>query len=149
MSTVVTERSVVLPSIAEEAQKVQMEIVMAAQAAGFSEPELFAIRLSLEEAIVNAIKHGNGSYADKQIVIDYRVSPDEVTVRIEDEGLGFSLADVPDPTDPQNLERPCGRGIMLMRYYVGPENVRFNSRGNVVVITKRRDHQSDGMEGDS
>lgn len=149
MSTVVAERNIVLQSVAAEAQKVQMEIVMAAQAAGFSEPQLFAIRLSVEEAIVNAIKHGNGSDADKKIVIGYRVGPDAVTVRVEDQGPGFNLADVPDPTDPKYLERPDGRGIMLMRYYVGPENVRFNARGNVVEVVKRRDHKPDGVEGDS
>src|SRR3990172_9794697 len=99
-------------------QRIQSDIVAFTQACEFTEPELFAIRLAVEEALVNAIKHGNGSDPSKQVRIDYVITPDEVHVRIEDQGPGFDPADVPDPTCPEFLERPCGRGLMLMRYYM-------------------------------
>ena len=64
------------------------------------------------------------------------VNFDEVRVRIADEGLGFDPSAVPDPTLPENRERPSGRGIMLMRYYMSA--VEYNERGNCIQICKRK-----------
>ena len=84
-----------------------------------SEHDVFSIRLALEEALVNAIKHGNQmDRAKSAIVISYRASSDRFDVHITDEGSGFDPSDVPDPTAIENLERPCGRGLMLMRHYM-------------------------------
>ena len=59
---------------------------------------------------------------------------DRFEVRITDEGPGFDPSDVPDPTDVENLERPCGRGLMLMRHYM--TDVHYNARGNSVSMRK-------------
>ena len=59
---------------------------------------------------------------------------------IADEGKGFDPCDVPDPTAPENLERPCGRGIMLMRHYM--TTVAYNEHGNVVSV----EHHREGMQ---
>jgi serine/threonine-protein kinase RsbW len=115
-------------------QQIQLEIVAAAQSCDVDESDQFAIRLALEEAMVNAIKHGNGSDPNKKVSIDYEVSSQEVRIRIEDEGPGFDPASLPDPTAPEFLERPCGRGILLMRHYMS--RVEFLGRGNCVEMVK-------------
>jgi serine/threonine-protein kinase RsbW len=68
------------------------------------------------------------------VQITYQLLPDSFEVHISDEGPGFDPADVPDPTAVENLERPCGRGLMLMRYYMN--EVSFNERGNAVSMRK-------------
>ena len=115
---------------------VQVEIVSRAQVCEFSEHELFAIRLALEEALVNAIKHGNGCDPTKTVHIEYSVNRWETRIRITDEGPGFDPEAVPDPTLPEFLERPSGRGLLLMRYYMC--GLQFNDTGNSVEMWKYR-----------
>jgi serine/threonine-protein kinase RsbW len=105
-------------------------------AAGFPSCDAFAVRLALEEAVVNAIKHGHQHDPSKVVRVAYRVSPERVVLEIEDEGPGFRPDDVPDPLEPENLERACGRGVFLMRHYMN--EVTFNERGNRVTLCKRR-----------
>lgn len=137
-------RTVFIHSDTAEGQQIQSDILSLAQVCEFSEPELFAIRLALEEALVNAIKHGNGSDPTKQVTIEYKIDPEQVRIRIEDEGPGFDPANVPDPTDPEFLERPSGRGLMLMRHYMS--HVEFSQRGNCVEMFKRKGEQVQASE---
>src|SRR5262245_58616695 len=96
-----------------------VERVGAAMAsAGFPNGDVFAVRLALEEAVVNAIKHGHQHDPSKVVRVAYRISPQRVELEIEDEGPGFRPDDVPDPLEPENLERSCGRGVFLMRHYM-------------------------------
>jgi serine/threonine-protein kinase RsbW len=126
---------VLIPSDPAAARRVQDQIEQCLQArCRFSDKELFGIKLALEEALVNAIKHGNQLDRTKQVEVIYHVSPDRFEVQITDQGPGFDPADVPDPTDPDNLERPCGRGLLLMRHYM--TEVAFNDRGNCVTMSK-------------
>ena len=104
--------------------------------AGWSDADAFAIRLSLEEAIVNAIKHGHQHDAGKQVRIRSRLQDDSFLAEVEDEGPGFDPHDLPDPTEPENLCRPSGRGVFLMRHYM--TWVRFNEQGNCVTLCKYR-----------
>jgi serine/threonine-protein kinase RsbW len=127
---------VVIPSDLAEARRVQGEIEQALQSVQFTEKEIFAVRLALEEALVNAIKHGNQMDESKKVRIAYTVTVERFDIVIIDEGPGFDPADVPDPTDPENLERPCGRGLMLMRHYMS--EVSYSGRGNSVVMSKLR-----------
>ena len=120
-----------------EARRVQDLIEEALQAAAYAETDIFAIKLALEEAIVNAIKHGNQMDPDKRVQVVYNVTPARFDIRITDEGSGFNPEDVPDPTDPDNLERPCGRGLLLMRGFM--TEVEYHGRGNVVSMSKVRD----------
>ena len=130
----VSHVDVVIPSDPAEARRVQEEIERLLRAHQASEKDIFGIRLALEEALVNAIKHGNQMDCKKQVRISYRLHADRFEVHIADEGPGFDPADVPDPTAPENLERPCGRGLMLMRHYM--TEVSFNARGNAVRMSK-------------
>jgi serine/threonine-protein kinase RsbW len=119
-----------------EARKLQEEIERQLKDTLFSEKEVFSIKLALEEALINAIKHGNQFDRNKKVRICYSVHRDRFDIFIRDEGAGFDPADVPDPTAFENLERPCGRGLMLMRYYM--TEVSFSSTGNSVSMSKLR-----------
>ncbi len=126
----------VIASDPAEAQRIQADIEQALKTQHFSEHDVFAIKLALEEALVNAIKHGNQMDRSKKVRIDYRVHKDRIDILITDDGLGFDPAEVPDPTAVENLERPCGRGLMLMRHYM--TEVIYNSLGNSVYMSKLR-----------
>jgi serine/threonine-protein kinase RsbW len=115
---------------------VQERIINVLESQSYSDHDLFGVRLALEEALVNAIKHGNGMDPDKQVHIDCRFEVDRVRIVIEDEGGGFDLKAVPDPTDDENLERPGGRGIMLMRSFMN--TIEYNDSGNRLVLEKVR-----------
>ena len=105
-------------------------------AAGYPSGDVFAVRLALEEAVVNAIKHGHQGDASKVVRVAYRVTPERVQLEVEDEGPGFCPDEVPDPLEPENLERACGRGVFLMRHYM--HEVAYNERGNCVRLCRRR-----------
>lgn len=120
-----------------EARRVQEQIEEALRAGGYTEHDVFAIKLALEEALVNAIKHGNQMDPDKRVFVVYSVTPERFDIRITDEGSGFNPEDVPDPTAIENLERPCGRGLLLMRGFM--TDVQYHGRGNVVTMAKVRD----------
>lgn len=130
-------KGVVIPSDPAEARRVQDEIEqLVRDTCHCSDKEVFSIRLALEEALVNAIKHGNQMDRGKKVGVSYRVLPERFDVLIIDEGPGFDPGDVPDPTTPENLERPCGRGVMLMRHYM--TEVTYSERGNCVRMCMHR-----------
>ncbi len=133
---------VTITSDLAEARRIQDLIEEALQASAYSEHDIFSIKLALEEALVNAIKHGNQMDPDKRVFVTYRVTRQRFEVRITDEGQGFNPADVPDPTDPDNIERACGRGLLLMRGFM--TEVEYHGRGNVVSMAKTRDEPSVG-----
>jgi serine/threonine-protein kinase RsbW len=103
---------------------------------GYDHKEVFGVRLALEEAMVNAVKHGNRHDPTKCVRASWHVGPNRVLIEIEDEGDGFDPRAVPDPCAPENLERNCGRGLFLMRHYMS--SVSYNRRGNRVTMCMRR-----------
>jgi serine/threonine-protein kinase RsbW len=103
---------------------------------GFPERDLFAVRLALEEAVVNALKHGHQGDPSKVVRVRWCVTGKQVLLIVEDEGPGFRLEDVPDPLCPENLERSTGRGVFLMRHYM--TWVEYNERGNAVTLCKKQ-----------
>jgi len=125
---------VVIASDPVEARRVQEHIEQLLTNSPCLDRELFSIKLALEEALVNAIKHGNQYDRNKKVEIAYQVLTDRFVISITDEGEGFDPADVPDPTAVENLERPCGRGLMLIKHYM--TEVNYNDRGNSVTMAK-------------
>lgn len=106
-------------------------VVERAEELGFPNGARFALRLAIEEAIVNAFRHGHRDLpSDTPISVEYTLSPERIRVAVEDRGPGFTPAAVPDPTLDENLENPGGRGLVLMRAYMS--QVRYNDRGNRV-----------------
>ncbi|MEX0775059.1 MAG: ATP-binding protein [Phycisphaeraceae bacterium] len=130
-------QKMVIPSKPSQAPAVTEAILAQVQAQGYSEHARFAVRLALDEALSNAIRHGNCGDESKRITITYQVTAEECRITICDEGCGFHPECLPDPTKPEFIERPCGRGVMLMRAYM--TEVTFNPQGNCVTMLKRRD----------
>lgn len=126
----------VIPNEFVAARAAEEEILQKVERHGFRPEAAFAIRLSLEEAITNAVKHGNRGDRNKRIFLRYHVDDQLAVICIRDEGNGFDPRRIPDPTAPNRLSLPNGRGIMLMEAYM--DEVRFNETGNEVRLVKRR-----------
>jgi serine/threonine-protein kinase RsbW len=98
--------------------------------------DTFAVRTGFEEAVTNAIAHGNGGDPNKSAAIDVAVGASRIEITIEDEGPGFNQACLKDPTADENLLKESGRGVMLMRSFM--DEVHYNDAGNRVRLVKYR-----------
>ena len=125
-----------IPSETGAGQRVLEDVLGQLAAQEWGEHELHGVHLALEEALVNAIRHGNRSDKNKRVHVECKLSPSRLWVQIQDEGPGFNPEEVPDPTSPDRLEVPSGRGIMLMRAFMS--RVEYNDIGNCVVMEKER-----------
>jgi len=125
-----------IPSDTTEGQRLVKELLEQLEQAEWEMRDTFGIHLAAEEAIVNAIKHGNKLDPDKSVHVIFRVSREEVILQITDEGPGFDPEEVPDPTLDENLDVPSGRGVMLIRSYM--TEVQYNESGNSVYMHKKR-----------
>ena len=121
-------RSVVVESRPSALEQSCREILSTLEAGGFSQDDIFAVHLALEEAFLNAVKHGNRMDPTKKVQIDYTVDQEKVEISMTDEGPGFDPGRVPDPRVGKNLYRPEGRGLLLIRSYM--HTVEYNERGN-------------------
>ena len=90
------------------------------------------ILIAVTEAVNNAIIHGNLNVVSKKTVVSYNISEKTLSFFIKDEGIGFDFNNLPDPTDPENIETPDGRGIFLMRHL--SDDVVFHNEGSFVEI---------------
>jgi serine/threonine-protein kinase RsbW len=114
-----------------------LDRVAAAMAeAGYPERDVFGMRLALEEALANAVKHGHRGDPTKEVLVRYDVTAEQAVAEVEDQGPGFDPALVPDPLAPENLEKASGRGLLLMRAYT--TSCVFNERGNRVTLRRHR-----------
>jgi len=104
------------------------QILAALDTKGFSQDDIFAVHLALEEAFLNAVKHGNKMDSTKKVTVEYAVDREKAEICITDEGDGFDPGTIPDPRVGANLYRPEGRGLLLMGAYM--HVVEYNSRGN-------------------
>lgn len=107
------------------------------KAHNFSEDDIFAIHLALEEAFINAVNHGNRMDPEKEIKIEYSVGEGKVEISMTDEGRGFDPDAVPDPRYGENLYKAGGRGLLLICSYM--DIVEFNERGNRVRMVKYKE----------
>ena len=103
---------------------------------GYDESAVFAIKLALEEALTNAVKHGNGCDPNKKVTVRYAVNGTKAVIAIRDEGAGFNPDQLPDPTCPERLSVPCGRGVMLIRAYM--DEVEYREGGTEIFFVKHR-----------
>ncbi len=88
--------------------------------------------VAVTEAVNNAIQHGNKYDADRKVNIAYEVDTDQISFTVSDEGAGFDYLNIPDPTDPDNLEKPTGRGVFLMKHLA--DQIIFSDNGKVVEL---------------
>ena len=90
------------------------------------------ILVALTEAVNNAIYHGNKANENKNIDIYFKTFPDHVSFIVKDEGPGFNYSNLPDPTNPENIEKPNGRGVFLMRNLA--DKISFEENGSKVIL---------------
>ena len=124
----------VIPSCPLEGHRLIMEIVDQLHQQQWKQRDIFAVHLALEEAVVNAIKHGNREDRNKKVHVRCKMSPRRCWIEIQDEGRGFNPSAVPDCTLDENLDKPSGRGLKLMRNFMS--FVEYNDQGNGVVMEK-------------
>ena len=115
-------------------REVQDRILADVQSCGYDDQSTFAIKISLEEALVNAIKHGNKFDPSKKVIIEAKVTPERAEIMIEDQGPGFDRGGVPDPTAEENLCKCSGRGILLMETYMN--SVKWTKNGRRVKMVR-------------
>lgn len=128
-----------LKSTEPDVKVVTNEVLKALQDHHFGEDMVFAVHLAVEEAFVNAIKHGNQDDPQKNVSVECLITPEKFDISIEDEGFGFNLDGVPDPRCDDNLYKSCGRGVLLIQSYM--DVVEYNERGNCIHMVKYRNGQ--------
>jgi len=129
-----TSHSVVVKSSPSAVTRQWTWILPKLKAHDFSEDDIFAVHLAMEEAFINAVRHGNKMEPEKQVKIEYAVYSEKVEITMTDQGRGFSPNSVPDPRFSENLYKTGGRGLLLMRSYM--DIVEFNNSGNRVRMVK-------------
>ena len=134
-----SQLNVQIPSNTTDGLEVQEKIVSLMEQHEYSMRDVFAMRLSLEEAITNAIKHGNGGDPEKKVTIIADVSDEKLRVVVQDEGEGFVPEEVPDPTSAAFIERPSGRGLMLMKAYLN--FVEYTDHGRRITMERERNSE--------
>jgi serine/threonine-protein kinase RsbW len=120
----------------DSVESLQADVGRALHDFGYGEACTFAVRLALEEALINGFRHGNKGDATKSVTVRCHVDAGLMQLEVQDEGEGFNPETVPDPTAEENIEIPSGRGIMLMRAYM--TSVEYVPPGNCLRITYRR-----------
>ncbi len=107
------------PSHLDMLDFVQLFCDHASRVGNLDEESGHGVGVSVRESVVNAIKHGNTGDETKRVVVEFRFepihAPARLVVRVMDQGRGFDLVDVADPCAPENLLKPCGRGLLFMR----------------------------------
>jgi serine/threonine-protein kinase RsbW len=135
------QRSIVVESEPSALNGPCRQILVAMREKGFSNDDIFAVHLAIEEAFLNAVKHGNKMDTHKTVTIDYAIDQEKVEIGILDQGAGFNPQSVPDPRVGENLYRPEGRGLLLMSAYM--HVFEYNERGNGVHMIRYKDRPID------
>jgi serine/threonine-protein kinase RsbW len=107
-----------IPSKLEELDAVHAIIEQAARAFNLSEDMTYWMELTISESMINAIRHGNQFDPSKEARLQITSDGQTIEVVVEDEGTGFRLEDLADPTKAENLLKPCGRGILIIRSFM-------------------------------
>jgi len=129
--------SIVVDSKSSAVVEVCNEILSKLKEYNFDKDDIFAVHLTLEEAFLNAVKHGNKMDPTKKVKIDYSIDSEKVEITITDEGDGFEPESVDDPRFGVGLYEPGGRGLLLMNSYM--DVVKYNEDGNSVYMVRYKE----------
>jgi serine/threonine-protein kinase RsbW len=122
-----------IPSLAENIRMIESFIDNAKERYHLDDDIYGNIMIAVTEAVNNAIKHGNRSDSTKNVSLTLSFEEGLIKFKVEDEGIGFDHQHLPDPTSPENLEKPGGRGIFLMKHL--SDEVEFDDNGRVVQLS--------------
>jgi serine/threonine-protein kinase RsbW len=125
----------VFPSDYGALRDVQKQINSALDAQHYDEDSVFAIKLAMEECLVNAVKHGNKGDPAKSVKVDVKLDRKQFDITIQDQGAGFKRKEIPDPTAMENLDKPSGRGLLLIESYM--DSVKYSDKGRRVRMVRR------------
>lgn len=126
-------RNITFASITENISLAESLIDSLCEEYSINEDHYGNILVAVTEAVTNAIQHGNKNDSAKAINISFESKDNYLQFSISDEGLGFDFTNLPDPTDPENIEKPHGRGIFLMKHLA--DKVEFENEGRTVVLS--------------
>lgn len=121
-----------IPSLSENIRMIESFIDNAKDKYELNDDIYGNIMIAVTEAVNNAIKHGNKSDKSKNVILALNLEEGRITFIVEDEGIGFNFKQLPDPTAPENLEKPGGRGIFLMKHLA--DEVGFEEDGRIVSL---------------
>lgn len=125
-----------IPSELDAGHAVIEELMSALEALGWEGRDVFHIQMAIEEAVVNAIEHGNKRDESKQVHVVFRVNRERAELSVTDQGQGFDHKNVADPTEDDRIDQPRGRGVMLIRELMTEST--YNEVGNGVQMLKLR-----------
>lgn len=132
-----------IPSDLKIVKKTSLKILDHLKESRLDEYLLFTIVLSTEEALINAIKYGNKNNKKLPVVIKVVKHPDNIEITVKDKGKGFNYKDIPDPTAEENLSRPSGRGLFIIRKLM--DKVSFSDNGSCIKMVKYLKNRRDIM----
>jgi serine/threonine-protein kinase RsbW len=128
-----------LPSRIESVDEAAMKADEFARKCGLGDDLIFAIDLAIRESVANAVKHGNKFDEGKDIEVTFADISDGFEITVRDHGSGFAVDDIPDPTNPENLLKANGRGILFMNSFMDEVKWENHSEGGTVVrMVKKR-----------
>lgn len=128
-----------LPSRLESIDEAVVGALKFASEAGFSEDELYPIDMAVRESVANAVKHGNLLDETKPVEIAFSSSEGEFEISVRDFGKGFAIEEIPDPTNPENLLKASGRGILFIRTFMDEvEWYNHPEGGTIIKMRKKR-----------
>lgn len=133
LSGSVNDQQLELPSSMEGIHIIEKLIETICSTYKLSEDHYGNILVAVTEAVNNAIYHGNKADEAKKVHVGFKTSPTTIVFSVKDEGPGFDFDNLPDPTDPANIEKPSGRGIFLMKHLA--DEVTFSDKGRCVSIS--------------
>ena len=135
-----TYHRITVQSTLSEAKAPEKHILVELKRCGYDEDSIFAIKLALEEAMTNAVRHGNRGDSSKHIHVRHAITPEVAIICVKDEGCGFCPDEVPDPTCPDRIALPSGRGIMLINAYMN--EVEYRADGCEVRMVKHNPNKN-------
>jgi serine/threonine-protein kinase RsbW len=132
-------RYIELPSVIESVDEAASSADEFARSRGFGDEIIFAVDLAIRESVANAVKHGNRFDENKAVQVTFSDIDEGLEIKVRDFGTGFTVEDIPDPTNPENLLKTDGRGILFMRSFMDEiEWSNPDDGGLVVRMLKRR-----------
>ena len=133
------EKILKLPSRIESVEKAAHEAEEFARQNGFGDEVLFAVDMAVRESVANAVKHGNKLDETKQVEITFENRNEGFEITVRDFGAGFAVEEVPDPTNPENLLKASGRGVLFMRSFMDKVEWSNHKEGGMMVeMLKKR-----------
>ena len=122
-----------VPSLSENIRMIESFIDNAKERFHLDDDIYGNIMIAVTEAVNNAIKHGNSNDKTKNVMLSLSLEESLIKFVVKDEGIGFDYNHLPDPTAPENLEKPGGRGIFLMKHL--SDEVEFKDKGRIVELS--------------